>query len=80
MTHDPTHDAETDAIVAELEKGGLVETFTNDEGKVAYRLTPKGAQVGRSMATSGDDAAALFDALLEAGWISERSLSRSLKV
>jgi hypothetical protein len=25
MTHDPMHDAETDAIVAELEKAGLVE-------------------------------------------------------
>jgi len=24
MTHDPTHDAETDAIVAELEKAGLL--------------------------------------------------------
>jgi DNA-binding PadR family transcriptional regulator len=46
MTHDPTHDAETDAIVAELEKAGLIETFTDDEGKVAYRPTPKGAQVG----------------------------------
>jgi hypothetical protein len=30
--------------------------------------------------SSEDDAAALLDALLEAGWISERSLSRSLKV
>ena len=51
MTYDPMHDAETDAIVAELEKAGLVETFTNDESKVAYRLTPKGAQLGRSMAS-----------------------------
>jgi DNA-binding MarR family transcriptional regulator len=67
MTHDPTHDAETDAIVAELEKAGLVETFINDEGKVAYRLTPKGAQLGRSMALAGDkDTAVVLDALLDA--------------
>jgi len=52
------HDAETDAIVAELEKAGLVETFTNDEGKAAYCLTPKGAQLGRSLALAGDDASA----------------------
>ncbi len=60
------HDAETDAIVAELEKAGLVETFTNDEGKAAMRLTPKGAQLGRSMALGGDeDAAVVLDALLD---------------
>jgi hypothetical protein len=65
MTHDPTHEVETDEIVAELEKAGLVETFTNDDGKVAYRPTPKGAQPGRSMALAGDrDAAAVLDALL----------------
>ena len=62
------HDAETDAIVAELEKAGLVETFTNDEDKVAYRLTPKGAQPGRSMALTGDGGAAVvLDALLDEG-------------
>jgi len=61
-----TYDAETDAIVAELEKAGLVETYTNDEGKVAYRLTPKGVQLGRSMALAGDDnAQVILDALLE---------------
>jgi len=58
-------DAETDATVAELEKAGLVETFANDEGKVAYRLTPEGAQLGRSMALAGDDGAAVLDALLD---------------
>jgi DNA-binding MarR family transcriptional regulator len=62
------HDAETDAIVAELEKAGLVETFTDDEGKVAYRLTLKGAQLGRSMASAGDeDAGAMLEALLDEG-------------
>ena len=45
-----------------LEKAGLVETYTNDEGKVAYRLTPKGAQLGRSLALAGDeDAAVVLD-------------------
>ncbi|MEA2026657.1 MAG: hypothetical protein U9O18_08190 [Chloroflexota bacterium] len=39
-------DAETDAIVAELEKAGLVEQYTNAEGKAAMRLTPNGTQVG----------------------------------
>jgi len=29
MTHDPTHDAETDAIVAGLEKAGPVAFSTN---------------------------------------------------
>jgi hypothetical protein len=69
MPDDPLHDAETNAIVAELEKAGLVETLTNDEGKVAYRLTTKGAQDGRSMALAGDDtgAALVLDALLEEG-------------
>jgi len=67
MTHDPTHDAEMDAIVAELEEAGLVETFTNDEGKVAYRLTGQGVQVARQMALAGDeDAAVVLDALLDA--------------
>ena len=68
LTTTPTHDAETDAIVAELEKAGLVETFTNDEGNVAYRLTPKGAQLGRSMAMAGvEDAAVVLGALLDEG-------------
>jgi hypothetical protein len=48
---DPTHDAETDAIVAELEKAGLVETYTNDEGKVVtssrhhHRIVPVGPEL-----------------------------------
>jgi hypothetical protein len=32
MTHDPTHDAETDAIVAELEATGLVTVGTDADG------------------------------------------------
>ncbi len=57
------HDAETDAIVAELERAGLVESYTNAEGKAAMRLTPKGPQLGRSMALAGDeDAAVVLDA------------------
>ena len=66
MPNDATHDAETDAIVAELETAGLVETFTNDEGKVAYRLTAKSAQLGRSIALAWDeDAAVVLDGLLK---------------
>jgi DNA-binding MarR family transcriptional regulator len=64
--HDPMHDAETDAIVAELEQAGLVESYVNEDGKVAYRLTTRGAQLGRSLALAGDDdAAVVLDALLE---------------
>ena len=66
MPDDPTHDAEMDEIVAQLEQAGLVETYVNAEGKAAMRLTAKGAQLGRSMALAGDeDAAAVLDALLE---------------
>jgi hypothetical protein len=39
MTHDPTHDAEMDAIVAELEKAGLVETTVRSDGQTAYTPT-----------------------------------------
>jgi len=49
------------------EQAGLVEAYTNADGKEAYRLTPKGAQLGRSMALAGDeDAAVVLDALLDA--------------
>jgi len=77
MTHDPMHDTATDEIVVELEKAGLVETFTNAEGKVAYSLTPRGAQLGRSMALAGDeDAAKVLDALLDEGGSSMSTLAR----
>ena len=60
-------DAEFDAIVAMLSEAGLIEVYVNDEGREAYRLTPKGAQLGRAMALSGEDAdaEAMLDALLD---------------
>jgi hypothetical protein len=42
----PVHDAEMDEIVAELEEAGLVETFINDEGKVAYPPHAEGCTAG----------------------------------
>ena len=57
MTHDPTHDAEMDAIVAELEAAGLVTIGTDDEGNTTYALTREGKAIGRQLAmTQGDDA------------------------
>jgi len=62
------HDAEMDAIREQLEKAGLVETYVDEDGQDAMRLTPKGAQMGRALAMAGDeDAAAVLDALLERG-------------
>jgi predicted transcriptional regulator len=49
------HDDEMDAILELLEGAGLVEQYVNDDGKAAMRLTPKGEQLGRSMALAGDD-------------------------
>jgi len=61
-------DAELDAIVAMLEEAGLIEQYTNEDGKEALRLTPKGPQLGRAMAIGGEDvdAEAVLDALLDA--------------
>ena len=56
MTAD--HDAEYDAVVKMLADAGLTETYTDDDGKEAIRLTVRGAQVGRAMAMAGDDDAA----------------------
>lgn len=66
MTTITTHDADTDAIVAELEKAGLIEVYINEEGKEAYRLTEQGERVGTALAMAGDDGAAMvLDALLD---------------
>ena len=59
------HDAEMDAILELLEGAGLVEQYTDDEGKEAMRLTPDGARVARQMAMSDDPEAAL-NSLLDA--------------
>ena len=62
------HDAEMDAIVAMLEDAGLIESHTNEDGKAALRLTPRGAQIGGAMAMVGEDADSdeVLDAMLEA--------------
>ena len=66
MTDDTMTDAGLDAELAELERAGLVEQYTDEEGKAAMRLTEKGPQLGRSMAMAGnEDAAVVLDALLE---------------
>ena len=61
------HDAEMDAIAAMLEEAGLIESYTNEDGKAARRLTACGRQVGHALAMAGDDAnaEAALDALLD---------------
>ena len=62
------HDAALDALVDMLTDAGMVEEYTDDDGKPALRLTARGAQVGRALAMAGEDAepetmlAALLDA------------------
>ena len=63
----PTHDAETDAIVAQLGEAGLIEVYVNEEGKETYRLTAKGAPVARAIALAGEDGETVLDALLGGG-------------
>jgi hypothetical protein len=41
------HDAEMDAMVQQLVTAGLIETFTDDDGDEAMRLTPDGEKVAR---------------------------------
>lgn len=36
-------------------EAALAQQYTNEDGKAALRLTPKGAQLGRAMAMSGED-------------------------
>jgi hypothetical protein len=64
MTED--HDAEMDAMVAQLVTAGLIETFTDDNGDEAMRLTPDGEKVARQLAL-GDDEDELLEALQESG-------------
>jgi hypothetical protein len=51
-------DAELDELVAMLGRAGLVESYINEDGKPAPRLTERGAQLGRALAMSGDEASA----------------------
>jgi hypothetical protein len=57
------HDAEMDAMVQQLVTAGLIETFTDDDGDEAMRLTPDGEKVARQLALGADEDA-LLDALL----------------
>ena len=51
------HDAEMDAIAAELEAAGLLTIGTDDKGDTTYALTREGKAIGRQLAmTQGDDA------------------------
>lgn len=64
MSH---RDAELDAMLDVLEQAGLVESYIDEEGKDAMRLTVEGAKVARQMALSSeDDQGALLAALVEA--------------
>jgi hypothetical protein len=56
------HDAQLDTMVQQLVTAGLLETFTDDDGDEAMRLTPEGEKVARQLALGADE-----DELL-AGW------------
>lgn len=62
----PDPDAELAAILAQVESVGLVEQFTDEEGRPAMRLTPEGVRVARQLAMLGEEGQdALMAALLE---------------
>jgi hypothetical protein len=65
MTED--HDAEMDAIAAELEAAGILTVTTEPDGTVTYALTREGKAIGRQLAmTAGDDARlTMFNELLD---------------
>jgi hypothetical protein len=54
--------------VATLSDAGLVEPYSDDDGRPSLRLTERGAQVGRALAMAGEDAdaGAVLAALLDA--------------
>jgi hypothetical protein len=60
------HDAELDVILEQVEAAGLVEVYTDEDGKQAMRLTPEGERVARQQAMLGEEGQdALMAALLE---------------
>lgn len=66
MPDDDLRIEETNAIVAELERAGLVTVPPREDGEPVYTLTSKGIQVANQMSLSDEDeAAVLLDALLE---------------
>jgi len=62
------HDAETDAIAAELEAGGILTVTIEADGTVSCALTREGKAIGRQLAmTQGEDARlAMLNELLDA--------------
>lgn len=61
-----TDSPEVDAIVAELERAGLVTIGRDAEGRETWTLTAKGAQIGRQLALNEEAGAAALTALLNA--------------
>ena len=67
ITAGPDHDAELDALAAQLESAGFLKTTSLPDGTVEYQLTPDGASVARQLAMSEEDGQdALLAALLDA--------------
>jgi hypothetical protein len=63
----PDHDAEPDALAAELETAGYLVISTRPDGGVDYMLTPEGARVARQLAMcSEENQDVLLEALLDA--------------
>ncbi|HKZ91050.1 MAG TPA: hypothetical protein VJZ50_02820 [Candidatus Limnocylindrales bacterium] len=46
MSEEPTQDAEVDEIVAVVEDADKVESYVNDDGQPALRLSERGARWG----------------------------------
>ena len=56
----PTN-AEVAQLVAMLKDAGLVQVYTDEQGREAYRLTEEGVRVGHTLAlVVGEDAEALL--------------------
>jgi hypothetical protein len=48
------HDAQLDAMTKQLVAAALLETFTDEDGDEAMRLTPDGEKVARQLALGAD--------------------------
>jgi len=59
------HDPEFDAILEQVEAAGLVEQYTDADGRQAMRLTLEGERVARQLAMTDDEGQdAVMDGLL----------------
>jgi hypothetical protein len=56
MSDEQLAENELSALIAELERVGLVEPHRRDDGRIAYRLTQEGSRLGRMLHTAGADA------------------------